>query len=269
MINIPIKTKERLMQGVKKFQAILAKAKDKDINESDTVTIIADMLTDVFGYDKYTDITSEYAIKKTFCDLAIKIDSKPLLLIEGKAIGLTLKDDYIRQAIDYGANSGIEWAVLTNGTVWKVYRVIFSRPIEKELVYEFDFSQISNKRQADLEMLYYISKESLNKPASKTFLDDFRTQKQILNRFVIGHLLLTDTVLECIKRQIKKLSPDSKVIDEEIQTILQEEIIKREIFEGEKAVEAKKRISKMNKITTKPATPKVISAVIGEKDLEV
>jgi hypothetical protein len=54
------------------FQPVLAKARDKDINESDTVTIIVDVLSQVFGYDKYTEITSEVSIKHTFCDLAIK-----------------------------------------------------------------------------------------------------------------------------------------------------------------------------------------------------
>ncbi len=45
MINIPVKVKDRLTTGVKKFQPILTKARDRDINESDTVVIINDVLT--------------------------------------------------------------------------------------------------------------------------------------------------------------------------------------------------------------------------------
>ena len=94
MASIPTKVQTRLFTGIKKFQNVLKQAKIKDINESDTVTIIMDMLAEVFGYDKYSEITSEYAIKKTYCDLAIKIDGKLRFLIEVKAIGLDLKTDH-------------------------------------------------------------------------------------------------------------------------------------------------------------------------------
>jgi len=61
--NIPSKVKERLSNGLKKFQAITQNAKSKDINESDTVVIVTDMLCEVFGFDKYSEITCEYSIK--------------------------------------------------------------------------------------------------------------------------------------------------------------------------------------------------------------
>lgn len=62
------------MAGIKRFQPILASAKARDVNESDTVMIVTDMLADVFGFDKYSEITSEYVIRGTFVDLAIKIE---------------------------------------------------------------------------------------------------------------------------------------------------------------------------------------------------
>ena len=42
----------RLIAGVQRFQPILCKAKLAGKNESDTVTIIVDMLSEVFGFDK-------------------------------------------------------------------------------------------------------------------------------------------------------------------------------------------------------------------------
>jgi hypothetical protein len=57
------------------------------------------MLSYIFGFDKYSEITSEYTIRGTYCDLATKIDNKPQYLIEVKAIGLELKDHYVKQAI--------------------------------------------------------------------------------------------------------------------------------------------------------------------------
>ena len=43
--------------------------KARDVNESDTVIIITDMFYYVFGYDKYSDLTGEVAIRGTYCDL--------------------------------------------------------------------------------------------------------------------------------------------------------------------------------------------------------
>jgi hypothetical protein len=64
MTTLSNKVQIRLINGLKKFQTGLMAAKAKDINESDTVTLIIDMLAELFGYDKYSEITSEYAIKK-------------------------------------------------------------------------------------------------------------------------------------------------------------------------------------------------------------
>ena len=53
------------------------------------------MLADLFGFDKYTEITSEQAIRGTYCDLAVKLEGKIKYLVEVKAIGLMLKDNQV------------------------------------------------------------------------------------------------------------------------------------------------------------------------------
>lgn len=260
MAAIPTKVQARLVTGIKKFQPILNAAKTKDINESDTVVIITDMLTELFGFDKYSEITSEYAIKKTYCDLAIKVNGKLRFLIEAKAIGLDLKDDYIRQAIDYGANEGVDWVILSNGCIWRVYKISFAKPIDKELVYEIDFLKLNQKKQTDLDMLYCISKEGLG----KSVLEEYHLQKQALSRFFIGQIVLTDGVIESIKKALKKVSPDAKIANDEIKIVLQNEVLKREVLEGEKVEEAKKKVNKIfkpvvKKTIEKPSEPKTDS----------
>lgn len=246
MINVNTKIKERMTKGVKKFQPILQKALAADVNESDTVTIITDMLCEIFGYDKYENITSEFAIKKTYCDLAIKLQDKIPFLIECKAIALDLKDDYVRQATNYAADSGIEWVVLTNGLMWKVYHITFGKPIDKELVYEFNMCELNTKKQSDIELLYYLCLESFAQN-SKATLEDLRAQKQILNRFIIGQVILTDSGIDGIRKCVRKLYPDLKVTNDELYSIIYNEIFKREVIESECAEEAKKAVAKQEK----------------------
>ncbi len=248
MVTIPAKVKDRLTAGIKRFQPIVKKAKDKDINESDTVTIISDILSEVFGYDKYTEITSEFAIKKTFCDLAIKIDGTPKLLIEAKAAGLDLKEQHIKQAVDYGSNAGIEWVVLTNSVIWRIYNISFGKPVTSELVYEFDLTSINPKKQNELEMVYYLSREAMTK-GNKTFLDEYHTQQQLVNKFTIAQILLTDQALDMVRRSLRKLSPDAKVSNDEIQHIIIDEIIKRDVLDDDRTADAKKKVAKALKPT--------------------
>ena len=101
------KVSDRLAQQLKKYQSVLSEAKDRDVSESDTVVIIADMLADLLGYKKYVEITTEFAIRGTYVDLAVKVGSDVRFLLEAKAIGQALKENHVKQAIDYGANHGI------------------------------------------------------------------------------------------------------------------------------------------------------------------
>lgn len=176
MAAIPNKVADRLNAGVRKFQPILTASKARDDGEADTVMIVTDMLAEVFGYDKYSDVTAEYAIRGTFCDLATKVDGTIQALIEVKAIGLDLKDHHVKQAVDYAANQGVDWVVLTNGLRWRVYNVIFGKPIDQELVIEIDFCSLNPRTVADLESLYLFCKEGW----IKSVLGDYQLQKQPL-----------------------------------------------------------------------------------------
>ena len=240
MANIPKKVVERLVAGIKLFQPILAAAKARDVGETDTVTIVKDMLAAVFGYDKYSELTSEFAIRGTYCDFAIKLDTKLSTLIEVKAIGIDLKEAHVKQAVDYAANQGVDWVLLTNGTRWCVYHVLFTRPIQTELVVDIDFSTLNHKSDSDLEMLYLWCKEGWVRSA----LGDFHTQKQALSRFFLGAMVLSDTVLEVVRRELRRVSPDVRIGIEQIRTVLVNEVLKREVMEGDKADEARKKINR-------------------------
>ena len=261
MPSISSKVEDRLIAGIKRFQPILAAAKARDAGEADTVTIIKDMLGDVFGYDKYSEVTSEHVIKGTYCDLAIKIDANIQTLIEVKAIGLELKDNHVKQAVDYAANQGVEWVVLTNGINWRIYKVTFEKPIGQELVVDLDF--LSLKPKSDFEDLYLWCKEAWG---ASSALDEFEARKQALSRFLIGAVIVSDPVLDVIRRelrrvsQLSKASADVKIDTEQIEKVLTEEVIKREVLEGAKAEEASRKVAKavgklLKKVSVKEEEP--------------
>jgi hypothetical protein len=240
MSNIPKKVSARISQGIKKYQPLLTAAKSRDVGEADTVTLIKDMLSDVFGYDKYSEVTSEFAIRGTYCDLAIKFDNKLTTLIEAKAIGIELKEQHVKQAVDYAANQGVDWVILTNGNLWMVYKLIFAKPIEKELIVELDFSQLNSRLEQDFEKLYLLCKEGWQKSA----LGAYHSQQQALSCYFIGSILQGEAVLEVIRRELRRVSPDTKIDIEQIRLVLVNEVIKHEVVKGERAVEASKKVAK-------------------------
>jgi len=255
---IPIKIQTRIIEGLKKFQPIVESAKIRDANESDTVVILTGILSDILGFDKYTDITTEHAIRGTFCDLALKINGNISIIIEAKAVGIELKDPHVKQAVDYGANKGIDWIILTNGVTWRIYKILFTKPIQHIPVLQFEFLHIKNKSVDDLELLYLISKEGI----LKNSLEEFYIQKQATNKYMVGNLLYSESVLGAIKKELKQIYPDIKVTNDEIQKVLHSGVIKREINEGEESEEAKKKILKSLKKKEKAKDEKTLEIVL-------
>jgi hypothetical protein len=236
---IPSRVSERLAAGVKRFQPILSAAKSRDVNESDTSMIVTDVLADVFGYDKYSEVTRELCIRGTYCDLATRIDGKFQMIIEVKAIGLELKDAHVKQAVDYAANLGVEWVALTNGNLWRVYRVIFAKPIDAELVLDIDLLDLNSKSADHLESVYLLTRESMLKSGLYAYHDHL----QATNKFYLAAVVLSDPVLETVRRELRRLS-DAKVEIDDLREALKLEVLKREVIEGEKADGARKKVSK-------------------------
>jgi hypothetical protein len=230
-IKIPKKTQDRLVAGLKKYQPIVGKLRERDISEADTVTVIKDMLTDIFGYDKYTELTSEQQIRGTFCDLAIKVEGKIYYLAEVKSAGTNLNDNHLRQAINYGAHQGIEW---------KVYRIKFSQPIDYEEVFNFDVTKLSPRSGEDLSKLYMLCRESI----SSDSLADYHRHAQIVNRYIVAELLQSDAMIGTLRRELRKLFDGVRATDEDLRIILTTDVMKRDTIDGDPPKAAKAVVKK-------------------------
>ena len=204
------------------------------------MVIVTDMLQYVLGYDKYTEITSEFQIRCTYCDLAIKLDGRLALLIEVKAIGLTLKDNHVKQATDYAANQGCEWVLLTNGVHWQAYKISFGKPIANELVLDLNLSEMNPKKAADLEQVWLLSKEGLQKSG----LSDYQAMREALSRFSLAALLLSESVVDVLRRELRRITPDARIEEDAIRAVLTTEVLKREVLEGERAESARRLVAR-------------------------
>lgn len=229
MANIPPTVVKRLSSSVPKFQKVLKQAKENDINEADTVTIITDILEQVFGFDKYSEITREYAIKGTFCDLAIKNDSGIEYLVEVKAIGLDLKDNHLNQAVGYASKEGVKWVVLTNGVDWQIHRVTLDEKVNNEKLFEFDLTNINIRKKENQDLLFLLCKRGVE----KDLIDSYYEHRKSVNGYTLGALLLTEPVLNVLRRELKRFKKSVKVDIDELKTIVERDVIRRAVVESE------------------------------------
>jgi len=264
-MGISNRVAERISQQLKKYQGILADARTRDVSESDTVVIIVDMLADILGYKKYSEITTEHSIRGTYVDLAVKVGNDVRFLVEAKAIGSTLKDNHVKQAIDYGANNGVEWIVLTNGAQWQIYKVHFKQPIDKSLIFEFDALSVSPKSEPVIECLGNLSREGFEQSSMTSFYQ----QRQVTSKFSLAALLLSEPMLDKLRREIRRLSPGCKIEEAELAEVLRSEVLKRDAFDGEEAKQAADFLKKAARSAERAKAAKAAEPQAGASSVAV
>jgi len=225
------KALDRIGKGLKRYRDILVAAKKRDVSESDTVVIVGDMMADILGYEKYVEISTEFAVKGTYVDLAVKVGNEIHFLVEAKAIGVELKDLHVRQAIDYGANQGIEWAILTNGAVWRIYRIEFKKPISHVLVAQVDLLAVNVKDDDAIQFFANLCKEGF----AKSQMEEFYEQHQATNKHTLACVLTSEKMLNHLRLGLRRIFPSVRVETKTLELVLRNEVLKRELIEGEEA----------------------------------
>ena len=76
-----------------------------------------------------------------------------------------------------------------------------------ELVLEFEFCAVSTRSDADMELLYLLCKEGWQ----RSMLGEYHNQKQALSRFFISAMLQTDPVLDVVRKELCRMSPDVRI----------------------------------------------------------
>jgi hypothetical protein len=241
-MGIPARVSARISTQLKKYQKVLGAAKQRDIGETDTVTIITDFLCDALGYDKYKEVSSEHAIRGTYVDRIVTVDNKRRFLIEAKAIGVELKDSHVKQAIDYAANEGVSWVVLSNGAVWRLYNLRFSKPIEKTLVFDINILSCDCKDEDTVSCFGSLSSEGY----SKDSLTELLNAKQTSSKYTVAAVLRTEKMVESIRKEVRRLS-GIRLDLEYLSSLLENEIVKRELIDSEEAAAAATYVKKLQK----------------------
>jgi len=205
------KSKQRqLLTALKKYHRQYLKKISPELDESGTRLMINSFLTEVLGYAPIEDVKTEYMIRGTYADYVVQTKEFRHFLVEVKSLGIELSEKHLRQAINYGANEGIEWALLTNGKQFDFYKIFFEKPIQERKVFSIDLSDYS-KLKLNLETIQYLHKRSVTSKG----LERLWKKCIALDPTTVAGLLHNTTIHNFIKRALKKRYKH-KFTDEEV-----------------------------------------------------
>jgi hypothetical protein len=244
--------KTKLLAAVKAYSKKYLHSKMKELDESGTRLMINSFLTEVLGFTPIEEVKTEYMIRGTYADYVIQTKSVRQFLVEVKALSFALSDKHLRQAINYGANEGIEWALLTNGKCFEFYKILFNKPIESRKIFSFDLSDSSQLKDS-IEVLQYLHKDAITNKGL-TLLWNKTCALDPLN---VAGLLFAPPITNFIKRTLKNKF-QSKFSDDEIQASINRIIHEPISLENVKPARARKTKKKNLKEKTGEPTLTVL-----------
>lgn len=206
--------KTKLLNQLKTYNKQFLRSKRAELDESGTRLMINSFLTDVLGFTAIDEVKTEYMIRGTYADYVIQTKGVRHFLVEVKSLSLALSAKHLRQTINYGANEGIEWALLTNGKQFDFYKILFQKPIEARLVFSFDLSDNGNLKN-HIDVIQFLHKDAVLEKG----LDKLWQKTIALDPKNVAGLLYGQPVINFIKRTLNKKFRN-KFTDEEVATAI-------------------------------------------------
>lgn len=210
--------KAKLHSDLKAYARKYLQERYQELDESGTRMMVNNLLINVLGYKELEEVKTEYAIKGTYADYVVQVGRKKHFIVEVKAIQIDLSDKHLRQAINYAANEGIDWVLLTNGRSYELYRVIFGKPITYRKVCGFDLNDKEQLKQS-VDCFVYLTRRS----AMGDLLEKFWKRFQALEPSNLAkHLLSMDVVRflrKSLKKDVKILFPEEDIYASLLQVI--------------------------------------------------
>lgn len=190
---------KNLSGKLKEYRKRYMKKAYNDLDESATRLMVNSLLTDVFGYTELDEIKTEYRIRGEYADYVIQLARKKHFVVEVKSIQLDLTEKHLRQSVNYAANEGIDWIILTNGKQIELYKVLFEKPINSRKIFNFDISNKDDFKKMS-EFLVYLTKKSVE----KNELTDFWKRFEALEPVQLSKNLYDVHVVKFLKKVLKK-----------------------------------------------------------------
>lgn len=211
--------------ALRRFSKPLKDIIARDANEGDTRLIITDFLCEALGYDKFEDLTTEFAVRGEFADYGVRIEKQLVAFIEVKRATQKLNVRHLRQVETYAVKEGLQWILLTNGHVWQVYHVYAKtgQQVATHLVLEIDIlGEESLGRKVD--GFFYLHRNSMK----RELIDDLWKRTVATAPRSLVEVLLSEPVLDAVRKEIRRSSKYNPELPE-LAKIIRNEVVRAEL----------------------------------------
>lgn len=240
VLHIPKSVTERLSKEVGTYKRLLKRAEIRHRSHTATMALVTAMLSDVFGFDKHSEVKSDLGQSDDSYDLAVLLKDRIVYVLKVLAAGIPLEEKYLKKATRFTLKEDIPWVVLTNGVDWQAYKVRANQRITCELVNSFNFLSLTTRKKEDRGRLFALTREGVAEDA----MDLVHEKSKWVNRFVIAHILTSEVVVPVVWKALRRMSPEMDVGIHEVEDIIRTEIINKSISESNRALLARSKVLK-------------------------
>ncbi len=223
MTAIPYKILNRFRKKHARLSKLLREAITRDINKLDTVRLVGKILNDLFGYDKFTDVTREFEIDGSFLDFAVQEETPNRFLVEVKTFRSHIDQEDIKRFVNNALERDFKWVVVTNGIRWKMYEICPHERIKRRLRLSFNFLTLSLGDEDDQQRLFLLSKEGMNKDN----ILEFSEYRKVASNFRINMNTQDEFFFNEIGRNFKYTLPKIQVENDTLFNILTKRLNRR------------------------------------------
>ena len=249
MAKITKKVRERLRAGLRHYKPLLKAARERNATRSDTATLTLDLLSDLFGFDRYKEITSELDNREAVYDFAVHNDDSSVMLVRVSPVGAAPDDRFLLATSQHAILNDVEWIVLTNGIGWQVHHVedTGSNLPETPIVLAFDLLHMQPSREPHLDTLFLLTREG----HLTAGLDHFRLRLEVTNRHYLGAMILSDAMIASIRRELRKLNPDLDITPLEIRENLANGVLRPDVVASPETAAVQEFLQKLKQDSLK------------------
>lgn len=156
----PLPPPTALDDYIKRATALIEK--HPAMSEANTISTLIEPLLEALGWNirDPDEVQRGYQVRigdrMEYVDIALKINDRPIIFIEAKAVDISLQDHLAEQPIKYANAEGVSWCVLTNGRELGIYNAFWKiKGIEQKTLFKLSTKDFKEK----VDKLLLLSRE--------------------------------------------------------------------------------------------------------------
>jgi predicted Zn finger-like uncharacterized protein len=216
---------QNTLEGFRALHGQLKQVYDSPKSSEEQVRIwCVAALQSALGFN-HAQIDTEVKVLNGRVDIVIKNGDTVQMIIECKNIRTPLKNNVRDQAATYAATLSAPWAVVTNGDIWKLYRIVPQpgKAPRMDLVFDIALLDEDGISEADSANLYLLSHRALSSGDTENEYHSVRCTSDVQIHKALSSERVVDAIrLELTQSYKLENNQNVKITNEDVKTAIED-----------------------------------------------